>query len=255
MVTDAGDGLFEDDDGGLLPADWEMPPAVRARLGRTVGRQRVIAEADHVLVIVHRVPSAEETERRGCIAWRDPSGRWRAIEAVEGRVALRQVLDEYRATLASIDEALEAGPDIEACFRILERLSPIGRAARHVHGTLQEAREACPHDKAILDLRDQAYAVERRAELLSGDARFALERALARSSHEHTIESRRTADAGDRLNRLVALFLPAGTAAALLGMNVQSGLEDLTPPWPFVWVVLVCLVVGVMLRDRVNPRA
>lgn len=254
MLAVMGDALF-DDDQPLLPADWDLPSAIRARLGHTVGRQRIIAEAGHLLVIVHRVPSSAEHERRGCIVWREPGGRWRSTTGTEGLVALREAIDEYRAALHALDERVESSPAIDEYFEILEQLAPLARAARHVHSTLQRARETCRNERAIIDLRDQAYAVERRADLLTGDARFALERALARSTHEQSVASQSAAAAADRLNRLAAIFLPTGTIAALLGMNIPSGLEPLPPPWPFVLIVAVGLAIGLVLNARVHRDA
>ena len=121
ILDPMGDALF-DDDQPLLPADWDLPSAIRARLGHTVGRQRVIAEAGHLLVILHRVPAAEEHERRACIAWRDPSGRWRTTSGVEGLLGLRQTIDEYRTTLVALDERIESAPAIDGYFEILEQL-------------------------------------------------------------------------------------------------------------------------------------
>lgn len=245
------DALF-DDDGQFIPADWDLPPAIRARLGQTVGRQRIMAEAGHVLVILHRVPAPEEHERRACVAWKEPSGRWRGVDERDGRLSLRETLSEYKKALAIFDDQLELRLEIDQHFEILEQLAPITRSCRHVHATLQAARDTCRDDRSIIDLRDQAYALERRAELLAGDARFALDRALARSSHEHTIASRHGAEATDRLNRLAATFLPIGTLAALLGMNLPSGLEGLTPPWPFIVVALGGLAVGMLLSQRIH---
>jgi len=246
-----GDALFDEDD-GLLPADWDLPAALRGRLGHSVGRQRVMQEAGHLLVIVHRVPEPTADERTGRFAWRDPNGRWRSVDGREGLLALRQTIEEYGTTLSALDERIEASPPIDEYFEILEHLSPMTRAARHLHATLQRAREACPSDRALIDLRDLAYGIERRAELMGTDARFALDRALARSAHEHTLASRQGAEAADRLNRLAALFLPIGTAAAVLGMNVQTGLEHLPPPWPFVVILGIGLLVGAYLSQRVH---
>ncbi|MCX4243551.1 CorA family divalent cation transporter [Paraliomyxa miuraensis] len=245
------DALFEDDQ-SLLPADWDVPPSILGRLGHTVGRQRVIHESGHVLVIVHRVPGPEEDERHGCLSWREPGGRWRSADGREGRVALRETIDEYASTLARLDDRIERSPGIDEHFEIIEHLAPIARAARHLHETLQQARDACPSDRGVIDLRDLAYGIERRAELLMGDARFSLDRGLARSAHEQAQASRRGAEAADRLNRLAAVFLPLGTAAAILGMNVQTGLETLPPPWPLVIILAAGLLTGMMLSWRIH---
>jgi hypothetical protein len=254
LAVAMGDALFDDEDEGLLPADWDVPALIRGRLGRTLGRQRVIEEGGHLLVIVHCVPAPEEDGRRGCLAWRAPSGRWRTVDGREGRVALRETIDEYTATLAQLDERLERNPDIDGHFEILEHLAPITRAARHLHATVQDARERCMGDRGLIDLRDLAYGVERRAELLMGDARFSLDRALARSTHEQAQASRRGAEATDRLNRLAAVFLPLGTGAAILGMNVQTGLETLPPPWPLALILGALLVVGVGVSRQIHRR-
>jgi len=249
-----GDALF-DDDVQLLPSDWDLPEAIRDRLGHGVGRQRTMHEAGHLLVILHRVPAPEDHERRGCLAWRDPSGRWRGVDGREGRLALRETIDEYEAALVELDDRLETKLPIDEHFEVLEELAPITRSVRHMHATLQQTREITRNDRAIIDLRDQAYALERRAELLAGDARFTLDRALARSSHQHTLASRRGAEATDRLNRLAATFLPVGTAAALLGMNIPSSLEGIAPPWPFVVVTALGLAVGLIMSRRIHRRA
>lgn len=245
------DALF-DEDGQFIPADWDLPPAIRARLGHTVGRQRIMAEGGHLLVIVHHVPTPDEHERRACVAWRRPGGQWYGVDDRDGRLSLRATVREYQAALTAIDEAIEGRVSIDQHFELLEQLAPITRAARHLHATLQQARDTCRDDRSLIDLRDQAYAVERRAELLAGDARFSLDRALARSSHEHTLASRQGAEATDRLNRLAATFLPIGTAAALLGMNLPSGLEGLSPPWPFVVVSIGGLAIGALLSRRIH---
>ncbi len=249
-----GDALFDDDE-PLIPAEWDLPAAIRNRVGHSVGRQRIMDASGHLLIIVHRAPLPDEDERRGCLAWRDPSGRWRNADGPMGRVTLRDLVDEYQSALSRLDERLEGSLAIDQHFEVLEQLAPLARSARHVHSTLQAARDACPADRQLIDLRDQAYAVERRADLLSGDARFALDRALARSSHEHTLASRDGAEAAERLNRLAAVFLPMGTAAALLGMNLPSGLEGLSPPWPFVVVMAAGLVVGLLLSRRIHRSA
>ncbi|MEM7151795.1 MAG: CorA family divalent cation transporter [Myxococcota bacterium] len=245
------DALF-DDDVQLLPADWDVPPSIRGRLGHSIGRQRAMFEGGHLLLVTHRVPDPEDHERRGCLAWRDLTGRWRSTDGREGRLALRETIDEYQTTLAGLDDRLERQLAIHDHFEVLEHLAPITRAARHLHATLQQGREACRDDRALIDLRDQAYAMERRAELLTVDARFSLDRALARSSHEHTVASRQGAEATDRLNRMAATFLPIGTVAALLGMNIPSGLEGLPAPWPFVLVVVVGLLIGMALSWTIH---
>jgi hypothetical protein len=60
------------------------------------------------------------------------------------------------------------------------------------------------------------------------------------------------AEAAQRLNLLVALFLPLTAVASVFGMNLPSGLESAAAPL-LVWFVLVAeVVVGLLLRLRLG---
>ena len=42
-----------------LPKSWEIPDAIRNRLGREAGPQRAMLEEGHLLVIAHRMPGPD----------------------------------------------------------------------------------------------------------------------------------------------------------------------------------------------------
>ena len=47
-----------------IPQGWELPEAIRQRLGKTVGKQRLMEEDGHLLLLLHRAPRPEDDEIR-----------------------------------------------------------------------------------------------------------------------------------------------------------------------------------------------
>src|SRR5690606_26550593 len=102
------------------------------------------------------------------------------------------------------------------------------RSVNNVYATVQKAREAVPDDRKLLVLRDAAYELSRRAELLYTDSRHALDYHIAQRAEEQAASSERMAVASHRLNLLVAFFFPIATLASILGVNIATGLEGLS---------------------------
>jgi len=63
----------------------------------------------------------------------------------------------------------------EDFYGLLRLTAPLHRTARHLHATLQQARELVPDDRDLINLRDQIGEIERTIELLHGDARNGLD--------------------------------------------------------------------------------
>jgi hypothetical protein len=47
-----------------LPKTWEVPDAIRQRLGHEAGPQRSMLEEGHLLIIVHHIPTPEQIDRK-----------------------------------------------------------------------------------------------------------------------------------------------------------------------------------------------
>ena len=60
----------------ILPDHWNLPPSLRERIGREAGPQRMMLEEGHLLLVLHKLPKAGETQRHGIVFWRSPSGEW-----------------------------------------------------------------------------------------------------------------------------------------------------------------------------------
>ena len=149
-------------------------------------------------------------------------------------------------------------------FRLMREIAPLRRAAHNMHETLQAARQTVSEDEDLVVRRDEAYQIQRAAELLQGDAKIGLDCAIARRAEEEAESSNKMALAAHRLNVLAAIFFPIATIATIFGMNLTSGLEDAFTPWLFWFVLAGCIVSGLLLTaiivgkpgqpDNVDPN-
>ncbi len=232
----------------LLPSNWNLPDAIVERLGtRSLGRQRAIAEEGHVLLILHEAPRPDQDDRTAVAFWRDPEGRWQATVRGGGLAALQNHLEQYERLEDKLDRSLNQATSSTELFEILELASPLQRSARNQYAALQTAREAVKGDRELIGLRDRAGEIDRSAELLHTEARYALDYQMAKRADEQAISDQAQLRTAHRLNVLAALFLPITALSSVLGMNLPNGLED-SGPLVF-WIVLVVgMTFGLLLR-------
>jgi len=237
-----------------LPATWKVPQVFRSRLGEKAGRQRAMFADGHLLLVLHEPPSPDETHRNARLFWRAPDGTWQSNVLGPGIKALRRHLADYAEAVEQLDEAEERAQRADDYFDILRQIAPLRRAARNTHGALQEARRLVPEDRDILLCRDQAYSIERAAELLGGDTQSGLDCAMARRAEEQAQHSYQMAQAGLRLNLMAATFLPVATIASVFGMNLVHGFEKAFAPWPFWLALLTGICLGMLLRSSMTDQ-
>ena len=237
----------------LIPDSWQLPERFRERLGDGPGRQRAMLHDGHLLLVLHRVPTGD-LKRTPRLVWRDPVGNWKTSDSDDGIGGLEDHLAEYETDLESISESEEAARCSDDFFRVLSRLGPILRSARHLHATLQEAREGVPGDRDIINCRDRSYRIERTAELLSNDARTGLDVATTRRAEEQANASLAMSVSAHRLNLLAAFFFPLATLATIFGTNFNHGMDLPPAPIPFVTMLGVGLFFGVILAFALRSR-
>ncbi len=236
----------------ITPPNWKLPESISQRLGQsTYGRQRIIAEEGHLLIVLHRPPNADQSNREGVLYWRSPSGEWQTSVGGPGLGTLKthvQLYADLEAKLArEYDLAMSAGE----LFDLVETLTPLSRAARNMHQALQNARDAVKTDKALIDIRDLAYEADRNLELLLQDVRNAIDYKTARESEEQARLSKEALHASHRLNILAALFLPLTAITSLFGMNFHTGFESRGPV--MFWVTLgIGVVLGMIIKSWVT---
>jgi hypothetical protein len=242
----------------LLPADWDIPASIRARLGTTAGRQRVIHEDGHLLLVLHAPPGADDTHRRGRFFWRDRAGNWSAAPKSEHVATLDQHIVEYRSAIEKLEQDEDVARDARDYFELLDRLAPLARASHNMYETLQEARDTVREDRNLIVARDAANELNRRAELMEQDATNGLNFAVAWQAEQQAEASHQMSVATHRLNLLVAFFFPIATVTAIFGANLRHGLEgwDRTAgPIPLAAIIFAGLVCGLILTAFVARRA
>ena len=116
----------------MLPSGWETPQKFRERLGAKVGRQRAMFADGHLLLVLHAPPKPDDRERVARLFWRSPSGDWISNAFGKGKAALARHVDEYADIIDHLDREEEAAKSADEFFAILERLTPVHRAARNL---------------------------------------------------------------------------------------------------------------------------
>lgn len=237
----------------FLPKSWDLPESIRKRLGDDAGRQRLMDEDGHILLILHQAPEPEDNEiRKAVLLWNQPTGEWKSFPHGGGLAALEAHMETYRKNIHTLDSEVEAANTPRQYFEVMKHVTPLQRATRNMQAVMQEAREARPDERRLINFRDRAVELERAIELVAEDAKAGMEFSLAenteeqsRFAHEATLEAR-------KLNRLVATFFPLATMVAVFGMNPPLDVIHT----PGFWVVVaVGIAAGLVVRRLAAGKA
>ncbi len=240
-----------------IPKTWDLPVAIRKRLGDTVGRQRLMNEDGHMLLLLHQVPKAEDDEvRTAVVFWRNPAGEWKSAPVSGGLGGLETHLTSYRTAVHQLDEEVESAKSPRQFFEIMRRMHPLQRSTRNMLDAIQATRQALPDDTRIINMRDQAADLERGIELVAADAKAGMDFTLAESANQQALSAEVANREARRLNRLAAFFFPLATLVAVFGMNPPEHVYRNSSFWVVLGAgVLLGLIVFTLVaaRDR-NPK-
>lgn len=218
-----------------IPSSWDLPDAIRLRLGAKVGKQRLLHEDNHLLLLLHEVPRAEDDEVRSAVAvWSDPTSEWKSWPVAGGLVGLETHLTSYRTAIHRLDDAVESAKSARQFFEVMRQMHPLQRATRSMLEVIQAARLALPNDTRIITLRDQASDLERAIELVAADAKAGMDFTLAESANQQALAAEVANHEARRLNRMAAFFFPLATLVAVFGMNPPEEIYQS----PGFWMVL-----------------
>lgn len=213
-----------------LNHSWKLPRSIENRLGETsYGPQRAIHEEDHLLVILHEPPAPDELERNPALFLRTPDGQWSCNGYAHGESKLRSLLERYRTQWAECEGMYETAKTASELFKLLERLAPLNRSSTNLANALQSARESAKQDKFLISMRDESNEVSRSFDLLTADAKLALEYRIAKNAEEQAVRTEQMAEAQHKLNVLAAFTFPVMALATMFGMNITHGLEARSP--------------------------
>jgi hypothetical protein len=238
----------------IIPPTWNLPEAIRIRLGPTTyGRQRALVEDGHILLVLHKPPGPDDAKRESVLFWRNPAGEWQTSRGGPGPGGLKRHVQSYVDLENQHTRDYDAAEDSSLLFNLLEALTPLCRAARNMRAALQAAREAVKTDAFLIEVRDLAEEVERNFELLLEDVRNALYYRTAREAEEQARVSREALQASHRLNSIAALFLPLTAITSLFSMNFAHGLNEKST-FTFWFIFALGLGVGFAMKGWVLAR-
>lgn len=236
----------------ILPKLWTIPEAIRNRIGREPGPQRAMFEDGHLLIILHQLPQPDEHQRKAALFWRNPEGEWKTNLGGGGLLVLGEHLKTYDTKLVELENAENLANTATEYHAVLEKLAPVLRSSRGLHRAMQQAREFQKTERELINLRDQAAAVERNAELLLQDAQFGLNFTVARQAEAQAATARQMASTAHRLNLLAALFLPLTALASIFGMEIHSKIPD--TPVNFWLVCVAGLLMGLAVMAILGKK-
>lgn len=237
----------------VLPESWECPQVFRDRLGENAGHQRIMVHQEHLLIILHAPPEADQQSRTGRLFWRKPDGTWQATEK-GGKTALVKHLQEFEQILVKLEDQDEHATRSEDYFPVLEQLAPILRSISHLYQVLQEARKAVPMDKDLINYRDKSYQLMRTAELCNASAKNGLEFSIAKKADEQAASAQKMAVAAHRLNLLAGFFFPLVTIASVFGMQLLP-IDPAYSTGLFFVLIAVGLICGFLLTLFVSVKS
>ncbi len=238
----------------FIPKSWDLPESILKRLGDSAGRQRMMDEDGHLLLILHQAPEPEDAEvRKPALFWCQPSGEWKSSPEGGGLAALDAHIESYRKNILAQDAAVEAATTPRHYFDVKKHVNPLQRSTRNLMTVMQEAREVRPEDRRLINFRDRTCELERAIELVANDAKSGMDFALAENTEEQSRFAHQANLEARKLNRLVAFFFPLATLVAVFGMNPPA--EVFTMPG-FWLVILAGILAGLFIQivARVSKR-
>lgn len=240
------DGTVETKKPAFIPKSWELPESIRKRLGDAAGRQRLMDEDGHLLFILHQPPEPEDDEvRKPVLLWQQPAGEWKSSPEGGGLAALDAHIENYRKAIHALDEAVEAAKTPRQYFDVMKHVNPLLRATRNLLAVMQEAREARPDERRLINFRDRAVDLERAIDLVATDAKDGMDFALAENTEEQSRFAHEAAMEARKLNRLAAFFFPLATLVAVFGMSPPGEVLKM----PGFWLVIAAgIVAGLLIR-------
>jgi Mg2+ and Co2+ transporter CorA len=220
-----------------IPSKWTIPENLKRRFGKNgVGKQRAMFSEEHLLIVLHKAPDSEQKSRTAMTYWRSPEGQWQDSSSGKSIFQLRAHIEDYSDIEIKLNKLYDKASTPEHYFDLLEDLTPLVRSSQNMANALQQAREFI-EDQDIIDLRDRCQEISREFEILYTDARHGLDYQVAKRAEEQAKYSMQTSQSTDRLNVLVAIFLPVTAISGIFGMNLENGLENI--PASLSWVIMI----------------
>lgn len=227
----------------MLPERW------RYRVGDPVGRQRMLEEDGHLLLILHEVPGDSEKD---WFFWVDETKKWSSAPEAGGLRHMRLLLDRYEEVVDALEARLKVADSVADFYSILREEAPVGRALKQVRLIAARARKIHKKNRPLLQIRSIAEELDDDLTLVQNEARLGMEAVAAESAENQRIVSEKQTSDGLKLNLLASFYLPLMALSSLMGMNVINGFEDTR--WMFWLIFTIGVGAGAVLVKVVGRR-
>ena len=236
----------------FLPKTWDLPEAIRRRLGTKAGRQRLMDEEGHLLIILHAPPKPEDDElRRAFVLWSNPGGDWKSYPESGGLAGLNAHLESYQKVIHELDDNVETANSPRDYFEVMKRGHPLLRATRNMLTVLEAVRKARDDDQRLIVARDHAIDLERAIDMATGDAKVGMEFSMAMNAESQADAAHKAGNEARRLNRLAAFFFPLVTLVSIFGINAPREVLGMPGFWPVLAAgVMAGLLTGALILGK-----
>ena len=234
---------------------WNLPPEIESRLSAdSYGPQRVIHEANHLLIVLHRPPSGDDDLNRERVVFLlSPDGKLRCNGKDNGEAQLKSLVSDYRNRWEELERKYSLNLNASGLFELIEAVTPLKRSSANLAATLQAARNAVRDYRLFIGMRDASQDIARAFEILLSDLQTAIDFRVAKNAEEQSAKTEEMAAAQHRLNLLAAFTFPVMAVATLLGMNLRHGFEKQHPA--IFWSVLtIGILIGFFVRSWILKR-
>lgn len=228
-----------------IPEKWDIPAKLRARVGKTIGRQRTIQEDGHTIILLHQTPNANDKTRKGACCWITPDEKVSFHPDTEN---FDTIFNNYRKKIGHLENEYKTGNSAIQYFKVLEEIVPIHFATIRMASALQMARDLLPNNRQVLLWRDETYELQRETEILQNCAKNALDYHQAKGVEDLSQITYELTKTSHRLNILATFFVPMMAISALFGMNVPNGYEKGDSPHTFWLITAFCIILGIILK-------
>lgn len=229
----------------VIPDSWELPKKLRARVGKTIGRQRTIQEDGHTIILLHQVPNTKEKVRHSACCWILPDGTMHFHPQTE---KFDKVFESYRHKINLLEKDYQNANSALKYFQILEDITPIHFGTIRMATALQMARDHLPDNRQVLLWRDETFELERETEIFQVRTKNAMDYHQSKSVEDLSQITFELSKTSHKLNMMATFFVPMMAICGLFGMNIFSGLEH-ESYFPLFWIIAVTsILIGICLN-------